>query len=69
MSVLAEIQQAILELPTQERARLWNWFLEQEVKESPEFLAAVDDGIRSIESQGGIPADEVRRRIATWAGN
>jgi len=68
MSGLAEIQRAILELPTQERSQLWDWFLEQEIVESPELLAAVDEGIRSIESHGGIPAEEVRRRIATWAG-
>jgi hypothetical protein len=68
MSALAEIQQAILGLPTQERSQLWDWFLEQEIEESPEFLAAVDEGIRSIEAQGGIPAEEVRRQIATWVG-
>jgi hypothetical protein len=68
MSALAEIQQAILDLPTQDRSRLWDWFLEQEIEESPELLAAVDEGIRSIETQGGIPAEEVRRRIATWVG-
>jgi hypothetical protein len=68
MSALAEIQQAILELPTQERSRLWDWFQKQEIEESPELLAAVDEGIRSIDTQGGIPAEEVRRRIATWVG-
>jgi hypothetical protein len=67
MSGLSEIQQAILDLPTQERAQLWDWFQSQEVEESPELLAAVDEGIRSIETEGGIPAEEVRRRIAQWA--
>jgi hypothetical protein len=68
MSGLAEIQQAILGLAAQERSQLWDWFLEQEIEESPELLAAVDEGIRSIETHGGIPAEEVRRRIATWVG-
>ena len=44
------------------------WLLEHEVEESPEFLAAVDEGMRSIESAGGVPAEEVRRRIVTWVG-
>lgn len=67
MSGLAEIQKAILELPRQERAQLWDWLQANEFEESPELLAAIDEGIRSIETCGGIPADEVRRRIATWA--
>ena len=66
MSGLAEIQRAILELPTRDRAQLWGWFQEQENDESPEQLAAIDEGVRSIDSDGGVPAEEVRRRIATW---
>ena len=68
MRALAEIQQAILELPIQERSQLWDSFLEREVEESPEFMAAVDEGIRSIETGSGIPAEEMRRRIVTWVG-
>jgi hypothetical protein len=30
----------------------------QEVEETDEMLAAVDEGIRSIEEQGGTPAEE-----------
>jgi hypothetical protein len=66
MSGLAQIQQAILALPIHERSQLWSWFAEQEIDESPELLAAIDDGIRSIEAAGGIPAEEVRRQIGTW---
>jgi hypothetical protein len=66
MSDLAEIQQAILDLPSRERAQLWDWFQEQEIDETPELLAAIDEGIRSIEENGGVSADEARRRIATW---
>jgi predicted transcriptional regulator len=66
MSGLAEIQHAILELPEEERAQLWEWLQAREVEESPELLAAIDEGIRSIETEGGIPEEEVRKQIATW---
>ncbi len=66
MSGLAEIQHAILELPDEERFRLAEWLYAQENDESPELLSAIDEGIHSIEAEGGVPAEEVRRRIASW---
>jgi hypothetical protein len=50
----------------EERAELWDWFQAQEVEETDEMLAAVDEGIRSIEEQGGTPAEEVRKLIPKW---
>jgi hypothetical protein len=66
MSSLAEIQNAIEKLGPEERAELWDWFQAQEVEETDEMLAAVDEGIRSIEEQGGTPAEEVRKLIPKW---
>jgi TRAP-type C4-dicarboxylate transport system substrate-binding protein len=66
MSSLAEIQEAIEKLAPEERAELWDWFQAQEVEETDEMLAAVDEGIRSIEERGGIPAEEVRKLIPKW---
>ena len=66
MSNLIEIQEAIEKLAPQERAELWEWFQAQEVEETDEMLAAVDEGIRSIEEQGGTPAEEVRKLIPKW---
>jgi hypothetical protein len=37
-----------------------------QVEETDEMLAAVDEGIRSIEEQGGTPAEEVRKLIPKW---
>ena len=34
--------------------------------ETPEMLAAIDAGIRSMESGPGIPLAEARQRIAGW---
>lgn len=38
----------------------------QEVEETPELLAAVDEGLRSLESERTYTPDEVRARIAQW---
>ena len=37
-----------------------------EIDETPEMIAAIDDGIRSMESGPGVPLEEARRRIAGW---
>jgi hypothetical protein len=66
MSNLIEIQEAIDKLAPEERAELWEWFQAQEVEETDEMLAAVDEGIRSIEEQGGTSAEEVRKLIPKW---
>jgi hypothetical protein len=50
-SSLAEIQRAIEKLAPTERSELRNWLDAQDIEESPEFLAAVDEGIRSAESE------------------
>jgi hypothetical protein len=48
MSSLIEIQEAVEKLAPNERAQLWDWFQAQEVEETDEMLAAVDEGIRSL---------------------
>jgi hypothetical protein len=45
MNNLIEIQEAIEKLAPEERAELWDWFQAQEVEETDEMLAAVDEGI------------------------
>ena len=36
------------------------------IDESPEMLAAIDEGIRSIEAGAGVPIDDARQRLAGW---
>ena len=43
MRNLVEIQEAIEKLAPKERAELWDWFQAQEVEETDEMLAAVDE--------------------------
>ena len=37
-----------------------------EIDETPEMIASIDAGIRSMESGPGVPLEEARRRIAGW---
>ena len=55
---LAEIQEAIEKLGLEERAELWTWF--QEVEETDELLAAVDEGIQAAE-EGRVFSLDLRK--------
>lgn len=66
MSTVQEIQAAILHLPPQERERLRQW-LDSTEEETPEMLAAIDEGLRSLREKGVIPLEKVRQNIAQWA--
>ena len=62
MSDLDEIQEAIEKLS--EDQRRWLDTLQDEgVEESDELMAATDEGIRSLEVQGGIPVEQARERL------
>jgi len=66
MTKLAEIQDAILHLPPQDREQLRHWLDETE-EETPEMLAAIDVGLRSLQEKGVIPLEDVRKKISSWA--
>lgn len=66
MSGFTEIQAAIEKLSKEERMELRRWLDtlgDDGVEESDELMAAIDEGIRSLETQGGIPIEEVRQRF------
>lgn len=56
----------ILHLPSKDREALRHWLDETE-EETPEMLAAIDAGLRSLKEKGVIPLDQVRQDIASWA--
>lgn len=66
MSTVQEIQDAILHLPPQDREALRHW-LDDTEEETPEMLAAIDEGLRSLREKGLIPLEQVRQNIASWA--
>lgn len=63
MTKLAQVQAAILQLAPEEQQELRNWLLEEE---SPELLAAVDEGLRSLVEEPTVPLEEVRQKIKGW---
>ncbi len=40
--------------------------LHAEAEETPEMLAAIDEGLRSLREEGTIPLEDVIREIPTW---
>ncbi len=60
MTKLAEIQAALQQLPKPDRDELRLWLLDEE---TPEMLAAIDQGVRSLETEPTISAEEMRRRF------
>lgn len=65
MTKLAEIQTAILQLDPAEREALRHW-LDETVEETPEMLAAIDAGLRSLKVKGVIPLEDVRSQLSSW---
>lgn len=65
MTKLAEIQSAILQLDPAEREELRHW-LDETAEETPEMLAAIDEGLRSLKEKGVIPLENVRRELSSW---
>jgi hypothetical protein len=56
-------------LPPQEVAKVRDWLIEHD-DESPELLAAVDAGIRTLEEKGAhvVTRDELEKKVRQWAG-
>lgn len=65
MTKLVEIQEAILQLDPREQQALRHW-LDETAEETPEMLAAIDEGLRSLATEGGVPIEEARRQLRQW---
>jgi hypothetical protein len=63
---LTEIQSAILQLEPADREELRHW-LDETAEETPEMLAAIDEGLRSLKAKGVIPLEKVRKQLPSWA--
>ncbi len=40
--------------------------IHEDIEETPEMLAAIDEGLRSLREEGSIPIEEVERRMKSW---
>ena len=69
MTRLAEIQEAIRRLAPQEQQALRHWLDETE-EETPEMLAAIDEGLSSLKTNGTKTPTraELETRVRRWAG-
>ena len=67
MSTVTEIEAAIEKLSPEEQSQIAEWLNSRLIVETPAMLAALDEGIRSLENEPTVPLDEVRRKIDTWA--
>lgn len=72
MSTLAEIQAAITRLGNDERAALSIWLESQSAptlspSDEQRLLRSLDEAIRDVEAGKGVPLEEARRLVASWA--
>ena len=72
MSTLIEIQDAVAQLSSNERKALKIWLNSQAepemtAQEEQRLLSSLDEAIRDIDAGKGIPIDEVRKRVGSWA--
>jgi hypothetical protein len=65
MTKLAEIKEAILQLDPKEQQILRLW-LDETAEETPEMLVAIEEGLRSLAAEGGVPIGEARRHLRKW---
>lgn len=73
MSSLSEIQDAITRLPSEEKRALQLWLNSQvepemTADEEQALLRSLGDAMQVMDTGKGIPLDEVRKRVGSWAG-
>ena len=68
MSTVQEIEAALDRLPPEQLREVGDWIAARQMPETtPAMLAALDEGIRSLETEPTLPAEDVRRKIKAWA--
>ena len=72
MSTLIEIQDAVAQLPNDERKALQLWLNSQSESEltaleEQRLLRSLDEAVRDLDAGKGVPLDEVRKQVASWA--
>jgi sirohydrochlorin ferrochelatase len=64
-----DVIQQIRTLPRREVVKVREWLLEHE-PESPEFLAAIDEGLQALERDGAheVTRAQLEHKVRQWAG-
>jgi hypothetical protein len=73
MSTLAEIQEAITKLPIPERNALAAWLNSQapsalDAEDEAQLLRSLEAAKKDLDNGKGVPLEDARRLIASWAG-
>jgi hypothetical protein len=68
MTTLAEIQEAIQRLAPEEQQALRHW-LDEKAEETPAMLAAIDEGLHSLQTKGTQPFTraQLEQRVRQWS--
>ncbi len=67
MSTVSEVEAAIERLSAQEQRELADWLNSRVHEETPAMLKALDEGVRSLETEPVVSVEEVRRKIKGWS--
>lgn len=72
MSTLAQIQDAVSHLPSNEKKALRVWLdsqaePEMSAQEEEQLLRSLDEAIRDVDAGKGVSMDEARKRVGSWA--
>lgn len=70
MSTVAEIEAALEKLPPAQQHEIADWLQSRLMPETPAMLAALDEGIRSLEKSGAreFTRPELEQKVRQWAG-
>ena len=67
MSTVPEVEAALEKFTPEQLREVADWLNARLVpEETPEMLAAIDDGLRSLETEPKLSAEDVRRNIRAW---
>jgi hypothetical protein len=72
MSTLVEIQNAVAQLPSNEKQALQLWLNSQAepemtAQEEQRLLRSLDEALRDVEAGKGVSMDELRKLVGSWA--
>ena len=67
MSTVSEVEAALEKFTPEQLREVADWLNARLIpQETPEMLAAIDEGLRSLETEPTLSAEDVRRNIRAW---
>ena len=67
MTTVIEIEAAIEKLSSEEQSQIAEWLNSRLMVETPAMLAALDEGVRSLENEPTVTIEEIRGKVDSWA--